>query len=90
MPRAFPLVEQKGTSISGEEFDSSFKRGQPSTFAPNQVQILYRALENGTVEAPAPPPPVRAIFEAGCLHRKEDGSPEQSVIGIPVEIFPET
>jgi FKBP-type peptidyl-prolyl cis-trans isomerase FklB len=23
--------------ISGEEFDSSYKRGRPATFAPNQV-----------------------------------------------------
>ena len=26
-----------GKTISGEEFDSSYKRGQPTTFAPNQV-----------------------------------------------------
>ena len=26
-----------GTLIDGTEFDSSYKRGQPSTFAPNQV-----------------------------------------------------
>ena len=26
-----------GTTIEGVEFDSSYKRGQPSTFAPNQV-----------------------------------------------------
>lgn len=27
----------RGTLIDGQEFDSSYKRGQPSTFAPNQV-----------------------------------------------------
>ena len=27
----------KGTLIDGTEFDSSYKRGQPTTFAPNQV-----------------------------------------------------
>ena len=27
----------RGTLISGVEFDSSYKRGQPTTFAPNQV-----------------------------------------------------
>lgn len=27
----------RGTLIDGTEFDSSYKRGQPSTFAPNQV-----------------------------------------------------
>ena len=26
-----------GKNIQGEEFDSSYKRGQPTTFAPNQV-----------------------------------------------------
>ena len=26
-----------GTLITGEEFDSSYKRGSPTTFAPNQV-----------------------------------------------------
>lgn len=26
-----------GTLIDGTEFDSSYKRGQPTTFAPNQV-----------------------------------------------------
>merc|ERR1712183_1150117 len=26
-----------GTLIDGKEFDSSYKRGQPTTFAPNQV-----------------------------------------------------
>ena len=28
----------KGTLINGEEFDSSYKRGRPATFAPNQVR----------------------------------------------------
>ena len=28
----------RGTLIDGQEFDSSYKRGQPSTFAPNQVR----------------------------------------------------
>lgn len=27
----------RGTLIDGTEFDSSYKRGQPATFAPNQV-----------------------------------------------------
>ena len=27
----------KGTTIDGSEFDSSYKRGKPTTFAPNQV-----------------------------------------------------
>lgn len=27
----------RGTLINGEEFDSSYKRGRPATFAPNQV-----------------------------------------------------
>ncbi|KAG5178563.1 FKBP-type peptidyl-prolyl cis-trans isomerase [Tribonema minus] len=27
----------KGTTIKGDEFDSSFKRGRPAVFAPNQV-----------------------------------------------------
>ena len=27
----------RGTTIEGKEFDSSYKRGQPTTFAPNQV-----------------------------------------------------
>merc|ERR1712159_979374 len=27
----------EGTLINGEEFDSSYKRGSPTTFAPNQV-----------------------------------------------------
>ncbi|CAM9830340.1 unnamed protein product [Pylaiella littoralis] len=31
------LCHYKGTTISGEEFDSSHKRGKPSAFAPNQV-----------------------------------------------------
>jgi len=29
----------RGTLISGVEFDSSYKRGTPSTFAPNQVWL---------------------------------------------------
>ena len=28
----------RGSLVSGEEFDSSYKRGQPSTFAPNQAR----------------------------------------------------
>ena len=31
------LCHYKGTTIDGTEFDSSFKRGEPTTFAPNQV-----------------------------------------------------
>ena len=27
----------RGTTIDGKEFDSSYSRGQPTTFAPNQV-----------------------------------------------------
>jgi FKBP-type peptidyl-prolyl cis-trans isomerase FklB len=27
----------RGTLIDGTEFDSSYKRGKPTTFAPNQV-----------------------------------------------------
>ena len=30
-------VHYRGTTITGEEFDSSYKRGQPTKFAPNQV-----------------------------------------------------
>ena len=30
-------VHYEGTLINGEEFDSSYKRGTPTTFAPNQV-----------------------------------------------------
>ena len=30
-------TQQAGTLIDGTEFDSSYKRGQPLTFAPNQV-----------------------------------------------------
>ncbi len=42
-PAKSPLVSTptvchyKGTLIDGTEFDSSFKRGSPATFAPNQV-----------------------------------------------------
>eukprot|EP00299_Pterocystis_sp_00344_P011830 c5584_g1_i1.p1 GENE.c5584_g1_i1~~c5584_g1_i1.p1 ORF type:complete len:155 (-),score=43.37 c5584_g1_i1:52-516(-) len=31
------LCHYRGTLIDGTEFDSSYKRGQPTTFAPNQV-----------------------------------------------------
>ena len=31
------LVPLRGTARRGTEFDSSYKRGQPTTFAPNQV-----------------------------------------------------
>lgn len=37
-----------GTTIEGEEFDSSFKRGQPTAFAPNQVratQFCFSAVQ---------------------------------------------
>lgn len=30
-------LDASGALIDGTEFDSSYKRGQPSTFAPNQV-----------------------------------------------------
>lgn len=29
-----------GETIDGKEFDSSFKRGKPTSFAPNQVTAL--------------------------------------------------
>ncbi len=32
----------RGTLINGVEFDSSYKRGQPTTFAPNQVVGMLR------------------------------------------------
>jgi len=31
------LCHYKGCTITGQEFDSSYKRGKPTTFAPNQV-----------------------------------------------------
>ena len=31
------LWQYRGTLVDGTEFDSSYKRGQPATFAPNQV-----------------------------------------------------
>merc|ERR1719162_1828363 len=31
------LCHYRGTLLNGEEFDSSYKRGTPATFAPNQV-----------------------------------------------------
>jgi FKBP-type peptidyl-prolyl cis-trans isomerase len=39
MPKATDTVETqyKGTLIDGREFDSSYKRGQPATFAVNGV-----------------------------------------------------
>ncbi len=33
-----------GTLTDGTEFDSSYKRGEPTTFAPNQVRCAARAL----------------------------------------------
>lgn len=42
-PAKSPLVSSptvchyRGTLINGKEFDSSYKRGSPATFAPNQV-----------------------------------------------------
>jgi FKBP-type peptidyl-prolyl cis-trans isomerase FklB len=38
-PRAFINArwQYRGTLVDGTEFDSSYKRGQPATFAPNQV-----------------------------------------------------
>jgi len=38
-PHVYDLcdVDYKGTLTSGEQFDSSYDRGQPATFAPNQV-----------------------------------------------------
>ena len=35
-------VHYEGTLINGEEFDSSYKRGTPTTFAPNQVGTQER------------------------------------------------
>lgn len=31
------LCHYEGTTIDGTEFDSSYRRGEPTTFAPNQV-----------------------------------------------------
>jgi len=31
------VCHYRGTLINGKEFDSSYKRGSPATFAPNQV-----------------------------------------------------
>eukprot|EP00967_Tisochrysis_lutea_P150463 scaffold291215_cov35-Tisochrysis_lutea.AAC.1 len=35
----------RGTLIDGTEFDSSYKRGQPTTFAPNQVRSFSIVLD---------------------------------------------
>ena len=32
-----PSPSDRGTLIDGTEFDSSYKRGKPTSFAPNQV-----------------------------------------------------
>lgn len=45
----------KGTLLDGTEFDSSYKRGQPATFAPNQVikgwtEAMQLMKEGGTWE----------------------------------------
>ncbi len=45
----------KGTLIDGTEFDSSYSRGQPATFAPNQVikgwtEAMQLMKEGGTWE----------------------------------------
>ena len=51
----------QGTLIDGTEFDSSYKRGEPTTFAPNQA-----------TPRPQPPPPrrwqshQRAMLLWGC------------------------
>ena len=61
----------RGTLIDGTEFDSSYKRGQPATFAPNQVVkgwteamqlmgegdkwMLYLPSELACAQPPAPP-----------------------------------
>lgn len=43
-PAKSPLISTptechyRGTLINGKEFDSSYKRGSPATFAPNQVR----------------------------------------------------
>eukprot|EP00854_Cymbomonas_tetramitiformis_P019261 gene19261-23024_t len=39
----------KGTLIDGTEFDSSYRRGQPATFAPNQVikELAYGDQQRG-------------------------------------------
>lgn len=43
----------EGTTIDGEEFDSSYKRGKPTTFAPNQVcHQLFVAVPCGTMLGP--------------------------------------
>ena len=36
-PKLAPSCHYVGTLIDGTEFDSSYKRGRPSRFAPNQV-----------------------------------------------------
>merc|ERR1719454_2554776 len=38
-----------GTLIDGTEFDSSYKRGQPATFAPNQVVKGWTAASSSRV-----------------------------------------
>ena len=43
----------KGTLIDGREFDSSYSRGMPATFAPNQVtNTLVNQLKIGNVTRP--------------------------------------
>ena len=37
MPCGAGFLLRAGTLIDGTEFDSSYKRGEPTTFAPNQV-----------------------------------------------------
>jgi hypothetical protein len=37
LPFLSRVLTDRGTLTTGEEFDSSYKRGKPATFAPNQV-----------------------------------------------------
>ena len=39
-----------GETIDGKEFDSSFKRGKPATFAPKQVQSVQSSIPDGAPE----------------------------------------
>ena len=55
-----------GRLIDGTEFDSSYKRGTPTTFAPNQVIKVSRAKAH-------PPPPCEAASESMQLARLRAG-----------------
>ena len=55
-----------GRLIDGTEFDSSYKRGTPTTFAPNQVIKVSRAKAHQ-------PPPCEAASESMQLARLRAG-----------------